>query len=238
MGRRSNEQICDDLRKERARLYSRRTRIVKKLKKKGLPSKEKKALDKDWSSIEKRLEGIKEQLFRCGKKYSKLKKQRTKLRRHQRYLKDKVKKGNLSKKELNKTYKEMRRTAELINQVENSMLLPVGKMKSGKTGFIAVKGGKFKTDEVLWALSDMFRGWVESGDFVILVLDDELIDIAANPIIAQIKIDEAIQDAMAWQHINPSPHFYAIGDIPNGYLEIHVRTYQTSLYSDEDYVKG
>lgn len=236
MGRRSNEQICIDLRKERSKLYSRRYRITKKLKSKKLSAKQKKVAEKEWDSVQNKLEGIKEKLFRCGKKYSKLKTQRTKLRRHQRYLKTKVDKGTLSKKQLNQTYKEMRRTAQMINQVENSMLLPVGKMRTGDTGFIAVKGGKFKADEVLWALADMFKKWNSSGDFEVLVLDDELIDMGDNPIVATIKVDQAIQDAMAWQHINPSPHFYVMGDITNGYLEIKVRNYNSDLYGNETYV--
>lgn len=238
MGRRTNEQICIDLRKERSRLYSRRNRLAKKMQNKKLPEKTRETASKQWDSVQKKLDGVREKLFRCGKKYSRLKTQRTKLRRHQRYLKSKVDKGTLSKKQLNAAYKQMRRTAQEINKVENAMLLPVGKMKTGNTGFVAVKGGKFKTDEVLWALSDMFRKWNESGDFMILVLDDELIDMAELPVVAQIKIDQAIQNAMAWQHINPSPHFFALGDIPNGYLEIKVMDYESGMYGDEEYVEG
>ena len=237
MGRRSSEQICIDLRRERGNLYSKRSRVLRKLQNKKVQGQNRVNANNEWDSVQNRLYAIKEQLFRCGKKYSKFKKQRTKLRRHQRYLKDKVRNGNLSKKDLNLTYKEMRRTAEVINQVENSMLLPVGKMKTGVTGFIAVKGGKFKTDEVLWALAEMFKKWNNSGDFELLVLDDELIDMADNPIAAQIKVDQAIQDAMAWQHINPSPHFFAMGDISNGYLEIMVKNYQTELFMNEGYVQ-
>ena len=236
MGRRSNDQICIDLRKERGRLYSKRSAIVRKLQNKKFQGSKRKKANDDWESIQSRLEAIKEQLFRCGKKYSKFKKQRTKLRRHQRYLKSKLESGTMTKKELNLTYKEMRRTAQVINQVENAMLLPVGKMKTGVTGFIAVKGGKFKTDEVLWALADMFNKWADSGDFSILVLDDELIDLANDPIQAKIKVDQAIQQAMAWQHINPSPHFFAMGDIPSGYLEIMVQNYQQDMYAGDDYV--
>jgi len=42
---------------------------------------------------------------------------------------------------------------------------------------------------------------------------------------------------MAWQHINPSPHFFAMGDISNGYLEIMVKNYQTELFMNEGYVQ-
>ena len=197
MGRRSNEQICIDLRKERGKLYARRSRATIKLQNKKLQGENRKKIEEHWENTQKRLDEIKAHLFRCGKKYSKFKSQRTKLRRHQRYLKNKVDTLTLSKKQLNLTYKEMRRTAEMINRVENSMLLPVGKMKTGLTGFLAVKGGKFKTDEVLWALAEMFKKWVHSADFAILVLDDEIIDIANDPIVAQIKVDQAIQQAMS-----------------------------------------
>jgi hypothetical protein len=210
---------------------------MKKLQNKKVQGNDRLNADKSWDTIQERLDAIKVQLFKCGKKYSKFKKQRTKLRRHQRYLKKKIGSDTITKKQLHLTYKEMRRTAQMINQVENAMLLPVGKMKTGVTGFVAVKGGKFKTDEVLWALSDMFNKWADSSDFAILVLDDELIDLANNPIAAKIKIDQAIQQAMAWQHINPSPHFFAMGDIPNGYLEIMVQNYQQDMFVDEEYIQ-
>ena len=115
MGRRSNEQLCIDLRKERGRLYSRRTRTLIKLQNKKVQGKKRKAANKEWESLQNRLDAIKSQLFRCGKKYSKFKKQRTKLRRHQRYLLDKANSGTLTKKELKKLFEEQRRTAEMIN---------------------------------------------------------------------------------------------------------------------------
>jgi hypothetical protein len=233
MGRRSSEQICIDLRRERGNLYSKRSRVLRKLQNKKVQGQNRVNANNEWDSVQNRLYAIKEQLFRCGKKYSKFKKQRTKLRRHQRYLLDKSKSGKLNKKEAALNFKEMRRTAEVINQIENAMLLPVGKMKTGVTGFIAVKGGRFKADEVLWALASMFDSWANSGDFSILVLDDEVIDMAGNPIEAKIKVDMAIQDAMAWQHINPSPHFYVFGDVANGYLEIMVKNYDTDMFRND-----
>ena len=236
MGRRTNEQICIDLRKERSQLYSKRNRVLKKLQNKKLRGQKRKEADREWQSLQNRLEAIKVQLFRCGKKYASFKKQRTKLKRHQRYLSKKVAQGTLNKKELKLAYEEMRRTIKTINEVETAMLLPVGKMKRGVTGFIQATGGKFKTTEVLWALSEMFKNWVNSGEFSILVLDDEIIDIASNPIVGQIKVDQAIQQAMAWQDINPSPYFYAYGDIPNGYIEIMVMNYQQDMFEGESYI--
>jgi len=231
MGRRSNEQICKDLRKERARLYSKRNRITKKEKAGVSNDLEQTKLDIERDKIEDRLMEIKVKLFKCGKKFAKLRKQRTKLRRQQTYLLKKAQSGALSKKQLRETYQTMRKKAAAINEIEYAMQLPVGQITKGeaKLGFQAISGGTFKSDEVLWALASDFDGWLASGAFSYMMLDGELIDLD-NVIYGKMKIDEAVQEAMAWQHINPSPHYFVFGDPVQGFLDIRVKTYQTDLF--------
>ena len=242
MGRRTNEQICIDLRKERANLYSKRNRILKKPKSKKN--------DKAYKTIEKRLDAIREQLFRCGKKYAKFKKQRTKLRRHQYYLqkkvdkiRDKLNEPNLKDKERKALIKEMNiigtykmRTGEEILLVEKAMKLPIGDVKSSvgiEKGVISLKSGRFVEQDIIWVMTESFNKWLSSGYFDTLVIDDEMYDMADEPIVATAAVYSAYDWALSWQHIYGTPFFFAFGDAQNGYLEIKVKEYTSDLYSDE-----
>tara|TARA_R110000822_G_C15264480_1_gene488557 strand:- start:518 stop:1276 length:759 start_codon:yes stop_codon:yes gene_type:complete len=242
MGRRSNEQICLDLRKERSNLYSKRTRVLKK-------SASKKN-DKAYNAIEKRLDAIREQLFRCGKKYSSFKKQRTKLRRHQYYLQLKVKKireklndPNIKGKERKDLVKEMNvigtfklRTGEEIQMIETVMKLPIGNVKTSMgvdKGIVSLKSGRFAVQDIIWVMTESWNKWLSSGYFVTLVLDDEMFDLTDNPMVATAAVYAAYDWALSWQHVYGTPFFFAFGDATNGYLEIKIKEYTSDLYSDE-----
>ena len=239
LGRRSNEQICIDLRRERGNLYSRRTRLLKK------PKSEEN--DLKYKSIEKRLDAIRTQLFKCGKKYSAFKKQRSKLRRHQRYLQSKIEKlrsrlrtEKLSKKEISAIKKEINvigiyklRTGEKIQMVEKTMQMPVGNVKSSTgvdKGVVSVSGGKFVVQDIIWKMTESWEKWLNSGYFETLVLDNEVFDMADNPMIATIAVYQAYDWALAWQHVYGTPFFFAFGDTVNGYLELKVKEYTTDMY--------
>ena len=249
MGRRSNEKICEDLRKERSQIYSRRTRLLKKLSNPKLSDSKRRESDKQYKALQKRLDAIREQLFRCGKKYAKYKGQRTKLRKHQLYLQSKVNKlrEDLDKattkaekkriqKEINIVGKFKMKTGEQINQIERTMNLPIGDVKSSEgvyKGITSIKGGKFVKQGVIWEMTDGWNKWLASGYFDTLVLDDKIFDISDNPMIATAAVYEAYDWALAWQHIYGSPFFFAFGDAINGYLEIKVKEYTTTLYDEE-----
>lgn len=249
MGRRSNEQICTDIRKERGRLYSKRTRILKNLSNKKFAGKKRKEADKQYKKIESRLDAIREQLFRCGKKYSKYKGQRVKLRKHQQYLQTKVDKLRVKlntattkaerkriQKEINIVGKYKLKTGEEINQIEKTMKLPIGDVKSSSgvyKGVTSIKGGKFVKQGVIWEMTDGWNKWLASGYFDTLVLDDQIYYLVDNPMIATAAVYQAYDWALAWQHIYGSPFFFAFGDAANGILEIKVKEYTTSLYDEE-----
>lgn len=250
MGRRTNEQICIDLRKERGRLYSKRRRTLKKLQNKRLRGDKREDAELEYKKIEKRLDEIREKLFRCGKKYAKLKKERNKLRRHQHYLqkkvdklREKLKDDKLTKKEQKKLRKELnivgvykRRTHEQMIGVEKMMKLPLGNVKSSigvDKGVVSVKGGKFVVQDIIWVMTASWHKWLNSGYFETLVLDDEMFDIGDNPMIATAAIYQAYDWAMSWQHVYGTPFFFAFGDAENGYLEIKVKEYTTDMYQEE-----
>jgi hypothetical protein len=249
MGRRSNEKICEDLRKERGQIYSRRTRIIKKLSNPKFKGSNRLEADKAYKTLQKRLDAIREQLFRCGKKYANYKGQRIKLRKHQQYLQTKVNKlreefGKAKtkaekkriQKEINIVGKFKMKTGEQINQIERTMKFPIGDVKSSEgvyKGITSIKGGKFVIQAVIWEMTDGWNKWLASGYFDTLVLDDEIFDISDNPMIATAAVYQAYDWALAWQHIYGSPFFFAYGDAINGYLEIKVKQYTTNLYDDE-----
>lgn len=229
MGRRSNEQICIDLRRERNRLYSRRNRIIDRLSNPKYKGQKRTKDDNAYKEINKRLDEIRENLFRCGKKYARLKSEKRKLQRHNTYLLKKVRSGKLNSKEKNKVYREMRDTVSAIKDVEKSMMLPVGYTKGNTTGIQAIGGGKFQGDDVIWVMKSMVKTWIDSGRFEYLVLDGQVVDLG-NVLVALVEVDKAEQDVMAMQTINPSPHFYYYGDLNGGYLVINARSYLPSMY--------
>lgn len=243
MGRKSKEQICKELKNERSRLYRKRSKLVKK-------KKRSKAEEETYKEVQNRLSEIKNELFKCGKRYGRLKKQRTKLKQHQYYLnrkiqkiRDKINTKGLTKKEkaklkkeLNITGKYSREALESINTVEKAMMLPVGEIKSSKgidRGVLSVGGGKFVIQDIIWVMTESWHSWLNSGYFNVLVIDDELIDLDDNPIVATAAVYEAYDWAMSWQHVYGTPFFFAFGDAKNGYLEIKVREYTTDMYSEE-----
>ena len=65
MKRRTTEQICADLRKERGGLYSKRNSSLKKLQSSKISSKNKSKYQKQYDRASKRLDYIKEYLFKC-----------------------------------------------------------------------------------------------------------------------------------------------------------------------------
>ena len=242
MGRRTNEQICIDLRRERGNLYSKRTRILKKPKSKSN--------DKAYNAIEKRLDAIREQLFRCGKKYGKFKQQRTKLRRHQYYLQGKVKKIREKLKDSNTTAKERKalikelnvigtykmKTGEEIQMIEQAMKLPIGDVTSSigiDKGIVSLQGGKFVEQDIIWIMTESWSKWLNSGYFNTLVLDDEMFDLTDNPMVATAAVYSAYDWALSWQHVYGTPFFFAYGDANSGYLEIKVKEYTSDLYTNE-----
>lgn len=234
--RRTKQQICDDLRRERAALYTKRNRLVKKSKSGKLNDDEQKQNDREWKKVQNRLENIKGKLFKCSKKYDKFKEQRAKLRRHQYYLAKKIKKGReegMSNTEINRIGVEERKTIEAIHALEKAMKLPVGTLRSGKTGFQALRSGKFVEQELIYFLPEHFQMWLNSGYFHTLVLDNKLYDMADEPMVALAAVYEAVDWAMAWQHVYGSPFYFAFGDAENGYLEIKVAEYTTDMYSKE-----
>jgi hypothetical protein len=242
MARRTNEQICIDLRRERSNLYSKRTRLLKKAKSKKN--------DKAYNAIEKRLDAIREQLFRCGKKYGKFKKQRTKLRRHQYYLQGKVKKireklkdSKLKDKERKALIKELNvigtykmKTGEEIQMIEQAMKLPIGDVTSSigiDKGIVSLQGGKFVEQDIIWIMTESWSKWLNSGYFNTLVLDDEMFDLTDNPMVATAAVYSAYDWALSWQHVYGTPFFFAYGDANSGYLEIKVKEYTSDLYTNE-----
>ena len=232
MGRRTNEQICNDLRKERGNIYSKRSRLIKK------PSNPKN--DKKLAALNKRLDAIKIQIFRCGNKYSKLRSEKSKLKRHNQYLKGKVKKlsddysnKKITKKDLNKekrkAYQQQRETISKIKDVENAMRLPVPSYNVS-VGMQSLGAGTFAGTGVVWRLRDMVRDWLASGMFEYIIIDGELLD-TDNPLLIWVKVDEAELDAMAFQDITSVSMFYYYVDPVNHYLEIKVREFNSLVLS-------
>ena len=88
--RRTTEQICIDLKKERSRLYSRKYYAKKKLKSGNLTKKQEKKWLSKISKSDNKISNANAKLFKCGKRYGKLKKEVKKVQNQKRYVLSKL----------------------------------------------------------------------------------------------------------------------------------------------------
>ncbi|HUV72319.1 MAG TPA: hypothetical protein VMW25_04865 [Clostridia bacterium] len=236
--RRTIEEMCNDLRRDRNKLYAQRRKYIDTLSRKNLSADVRKETDSKWKSVQKKIETIKDKLFKCGKKYGRLKEQRVSLRKHQHYLSKKIKEGRaagMSNTQINRIGIEERKTIEALNSVERAMQLPIAILASGKGQALikSLRQGRFVEQEPIWRLADRFQELLNSAYFETLVLDDDIYDMAALPIVAIAAVYQAVDWAMAWQHIYGTPFYFMFGDANAGYLEIKVKQFTTDLYYKE-----
>ena len=167
--RRTTEQICADLRKERSGLYSKRTSSLKKLQSSSLSKKDKSKYQKRYDRANKRLDYIKEYLFKCSKKFDKLRKQKKKVTQKKAYLGKKFKEAT-TKTEKNKILKNIRDVVSDGNKLDVLMDRAVG-MKKGEIQFKQSSVGV--ADQIIpaWLLVDETRNLMLSKRFKTVVIN-------------------------------------------------------------------
>ena len=185
--RRTTEQICADMRKERPKLYSRRTQSLKKLRSGSLTKKEQSKYQKQYERATKRLDKIKEYLFRCSKKFDKFRQQKKKITQKKANLSQKFKKAT-TKTEKNKILKNIREVVSDGNKLDVLMNRAVG-MDKGEVQFKAVSQGIVNQTIPAWLIVEESRNLMLSNRFQTIVINGEPYPIDAKnlfPIIEQL----------------------------------------------------
>ena len=169
--RRTTDQICADLRKERGGLYTKRTSSLKQLQKSSISKKDKAKYQKRYDKASKRLDYIKEYLFKCSKKFAKLKTQKTKVNQRKSYLGKKFKEATTNK-EKNKLLKGIRDVVGDGNKLDVLMNRAVG-MEKGEVQF--KQSGIGIADQIIpaWLLVEEARTLMLSKRFDNIVIDGE-----------------------------------------------------------------
>ena len=173
--RRTTEQICADLRKERGGLYSKRNSSLKKLQSSKISTKNKAKYQKQYDRASKRLDYIKEYLFKCSKKFGKLKDQKKKVNQKKAYLSKKFKDASTNT-EKNKILKSIRDVVGDGNKLDVLMNRAVG-MEKGEVQFKQSAIGV--ADQIIpaWLLVEETRTLMLSKRFNTIVINGEPIPI-------------------------------------------------------------
>lgn len=167
--RRTTEQICADIRKERVGLYRKRTKALKSLNKSGLSDKQKKKVQRSYDRADKRIRDIKSYLFKCTKKYDKLRNQKKKLQRRKSYLTS-ILGEDISKTKRNKTLKEIRKVVESSNQLDVAMQKGIF-MVRGEIEFVDQAPGV--VDQVIpaWIITEEVKNLILSNRFDVVIIN-------------------------------------------------------------------
>lgn len=169
--RRTTEQICADLRKERPKLYSKRNSALKKLQSGNIKLKEQKKYTKQYERATKRLDYIKEYLFKCSKKFDKLRQQKKKITQKKANLSQKFKNAT-TKTEKNKILKSIRDVVADGNKLD-VMMERAKFMEKGEIQFKAVSSGVVDQTIPAWLLVEEARNLMLSKRFNTIVVNGE-----------------------------------------------------------------
>jgi len=218
--RRTNEQICEDLRIERNRLYSKRTR-TNKLLSKSLSQKERKKNERALARFNKRIVAINDKMYKCGNNYAKLKRQKRKLKTHQAYLMRKSKQEGITKSERGRIYEDGRKTQQELRDIERTMRLPYQEIYRGKLGTDYLGDKKFAEIGGLWQCSAQIKRFIDSPYFKIFIINGQ--EYSTDNIIRLLTaLDDAISKGMIYGAETGSPKYSYIADEKQGIVDITI----------------
>ena len=169
--RRTTEQICADMRKERPSLYNKRNNALRKLQTGNLSLSKQGKVKGDYDKANKRLDDIKAFLFKCSKKFGKLKTQKRKITQKKSYLGKKFKDAD-TKKEKNQILKDIRGVVSDGNKVDVLMDRALF-MEKGEVQFRAVSMGVVDQTIPAWLLVEETRTLMLSKRFNTIVINGE-----------------------------------------------------------------
>jgi hypothetical protein len=196
--RATNEELCIRYNKERANLYSLRTRLRKKL---SLTTKEKEiaSIDKKINKASVNIDKVSVKLFKCSKKYLKIKKQRkellNKINAIKKYLKNN---RDLDPKEFYEKISEINEINEEVRELNKVLGLKlVVQEKAVKVSSFDVEENTFSETFTIWELRAKMEKLLKDDKFDFLVISGEKYSIEASMMSALWAIDDYITNLSA-----------------------------------------
>lgn len=221
--RRTNDEICVDIRKERKKLYYLRSKAEKSLKSGKLTKKKKASLESKLRRSSTKINKINVRLVKCGVRWDNFKKNKGKIRREINKLKKEVRSGNLSDKDINKHIHDIRELSENIQLLEGKMYeqyLDDAILPKGETQFNVLDDGDLIEQYlVVWELKDKVSDAIATEKFDTINIDGDInsvIDLGA----VMMDLDVFITDIADKQHLTATPMVILYFDFPNKEIKV------------------
>jgi hypothetical protein len=191
--RATNEELCIRYNKERANLYSQRTRLRKQLSK-ATKKKEITSIDKKINTASKKIDKTTEKLFKCSKKYLKIKKQRKELLNKINAIKKFLKNNrDLDKKEFYEKVSEINEINEEVRELNKVLGLKlVVQEKMVKLSSFDIAENTFSEPFTIWELREKVKDLVLDEKFDFLVIEGSKYSLEIDMMAAMWAVDDYI----------------------------------------------
>lgn len=221
--RRTNEQLCIDLKKDRNKLYKKRSAALKDLKKSRLPKRRKTVLENQVARASKNITKINVRLVKCSKKWENFKVNKRKIRRKINTLKRQIRDGELSSKEINRLQHEIRGYSEIIEKLEGKLYEPYMEEailpKGQKDRIVREDGNIIEEYLVLWEVKEKVEDAISIGRFDRINIDG--IFLKTDDLGAVImELDIFLTDIADKQHLTATPMVILILDFPQKLISV------------------
>jgi hypothetical protein len=198
--RRSNSQICIDLKKSRKALYAKRNTLVRQQKKKKMTARQLSNSNSRIKNLTIRIDKYSSKIFKCGKKYAKFKKLRISLLKKISRIKVELKSNrDMENKLRNSKLTELNQLNEEVRNLSMLMQMDVIEQEKGQLAFIE----SYEEDEttelvVVWKAKNMIEDLMQM-DFKFLTIKGETYSLEINSLSALWAIDDYIAEITAKQ---------------------------------------
>ncbi len=219
MKRRTNEQICADMRSERPSLYRKRSQALQNLKKSNLSAKEKRKYERQYQKADKRLETIKTFLFKCSDKYKKLRDQKTKINKKKSSFKVQLDSAK-TKTERGRLLHKMRELVIDANNVD--ILLKKGMfMEKGELKLESKGAGRLNQVVPAWQMVDVSRSLIQTGDFDTIVIDGEPVRVTKDNLLSVVQmLDNVLEQIILKQTKTKTPMVSIFFDLKDRIIDV------------------
>ena len=199
--RRTNIEICIQLRKDRDKLYRQRAKLINEQKLGKLSTKQTDKSNDRIKRLSSRIDSYKSKLFKCGKKYAGLKKKRksliNKVNRIKRLLKSD---RTISKSERNKMLSEILLLNSDIRDLSKVMQMEIYEQGKGKLFYVSDISLLESTEmTVIWDAKSKIEGLIRNNEFDTLIIGTEPYNLIIDRLSALFAVDDYIAEIVASQ---------------------------------------
>ena len=202
--RRNQAQMCVDKKKERSKLYARRTKALNLLTNPKIQGKQRDKAERDRKRADKKIFSINHYLFKCTKKYSKLKKQKKSVQQKKSRMRSSMK--TMNEKQKGRTLHKIRQLVEDENSLDLLM----------RKGVFMEKGEvKFRSDADTGIVEQVIPAWLLgaevndkllSGRFDTIIINDKSYNIAETGVLIIMGlVSDIVTDIVSKQNETRTP---------------------------------